>query len=437
VVASSLPEWLAYIEDLHPRAIDLGLDRVRRVAAAMDFRGLPCPVITVAGTNGKGSSVAMLESVLSAAGYRVAVYTSPHLLRYNERVRIGGREADDASLCAAFERVERARRDETLTYFEFGTLAALDLFARARPDVAVLEVGMGGRLDAVNLVDADVALITMIGLDHREWLGADRDAIAGEKAGIMRRGRPAVCSDPDPPRGLLAAGDRLGVRIACLGSDFGWTLDDAHGLWSWHGGASRLGSLPRPALSGRFQLDNAAGVLMALELLSHRLPVRDEAVARGLGSVSLPGRFQALSGPVTRIFDVAHNLESARALAGMLSDRPIEGATRAVVGILADKDIDGMIDAVAGCVDAWYVAALPVVRAAPVERIMSAITRRARGGPASQHIDVTTAYRAALDDASSGDRIIVFGSFHTVGEALRWELDQSSRAHIPAKIFQP
>jgi len=423
----TLAAWLAWLERLHPRSIDLGLERVRRVAAAMGLGGaLPFPVVTVAGTNGKGSSVALLEAILSAAGYRVAVYTSPHLLRYNERVRVGGQEAGDAELCHAFDRVDRARGGVSLTYFEFGTLAALDHFTRVRPDAAVLEIGLGGRLDAVNLVDGDVALVTSISLDHVDWLGPDRESIAAEKAGILRRGRPAVCSDPDPPRALLAAATTLGTRLHVPGRDYGMTVAEGPAAreWSWWSGAQRLDGLPPPALAGRFQYQNAAGVLMVCKLLGASLPVPRAALEAGLRRASLPGRFQRLHRDgVTCILDVAHNAGGAAALAQTLADLPVPGRTRAVVAILGDKDIDGMIASLAARVDGWYLAPLPVARAAPVERLRECVGRRATGTPVTVCGSVTDAWRAARAASLTGDRIVVFGSFHTVGEILQAQAD--------------
>ncbi|MCC6301513.1 MAG: bifunctional tetrahydrofolate synthase/dihydrofolate synthase [Gammaproteobacteria bacterium] len=416
----TLDAWLAWLEDLHPRRIELGLERVRRVAAALGLgAALPCPVVTVAGTNGKGSSVALLEAILSAAGQRVAAYTSPHLLRYNERVRVGGREATNAELCQAFERVDRARGEVSLTYCEFGTLAAFDLFARARPDVAVLEVGLGGRLDAVNVMDGDVALVTGISLDHMDWLGHDRESIGAEKAGIFRRGRPAVCADPDPPRSLSATAAATGAGLHLAGRDFGYAVEEGSGAWSWWGGGVRRDGLPAPALAGRFQYRNAAGVLMALHLLRDRLDVGRAPLEEGLRKVSLPGRFQRLSvDGVPCILDVAHNPEGAQALALMLAERPVPGRTRAVTAILDDKDIEGMIAPLAGVVDDWYLGALAVERAAPVERLRDAIAARAPGTAASVCADPLAARRAARAAALPGDRIVVFGSFHTVGAVL-------------------
>jgi dihydrofolate synthase/folylpolyglutamate synthase len=419
----TLAAWLAWLERLHPRSIDLGLERVRRVADAMGLGvALPFPVVTVAGTNGKGSSAALLEAILSAAGYRVAVYTSPHLLRYNERVRLGGLEATDAELCHAFDRVDRARGDVSLTYFEFGTLAALDHFTRARPDAAVLEIGLGGRLDAVNLVDSDVALVTSISLDHVDWLGPDRESIALEKAGIFRRGRPAVCSDPDPPQSLRAAAAALGTPLHVPGRDFGFTLHaaSAAGGWSWWGGDQRLTGLPAPALAGRFQYQNAAGVLMVCSLLGACLPVPRAAFKTGLRRVTLPGRFQQLRGDgAACILDVAHNVGGAAALAQTLADQPVPGRTRAVVAILGDKDIDGMISSLAAVVDAWYVAPLPVERAAPVERLKERVTLRAAGAPVAAYASVADAWSAARGASLPGDRVVAFGSFYTVAEILQ------------------
>ncbi len=422
----TLAAWLAWLEELHPSAIDLGLDRIGAVAARMGVARLRCPVITIAGTNGKGSCVAMLETLLSAGGHRVASYTSPHLLRYNERVRIAGREAGDDELCAAFDRVDRARDDVSLTYFEFGTLAALDLFARARPDVVVLEVGLGGRLDAVNIVDGDIALVTAIGLDHVEWLGHDRDAIGAEKAGIFRAGRPAICVDPAPPGGLIRVAADRDARLYCIGREFGIGFDDARGregrsCWSWWGPERRIDDLPAPGLTGAFQFYNAAGVLMALSLLPASLAVADGALRAGLAQVRLSGRFQRLPGPVTRILDVAHNADGARALAANLAAIPIDGATRVVTAMLGDKDIDGMISSVSDVVDEWHVATLPVGRAAPAERLRRAVAALGPAIPTVVYADVASAYRGALSKSHPGDRIVVFGSFYTVGEVMRLE----------------
>lgn len=416
----SLDDWLDRIGRLHPRLIDPGLDRVRPVAEALDAVALPCPVVTVAGTNGKGSSVAMLDGVFRAGGYRVATYTSPHLLRYNERVRIDGVEADDEALCAAFERVEAARGDISLSYFEVGTLAALDLFRRAAPDLVILEVGMGGRLDAVNLIDPSVALVTSIGLDHTEWLGSDREAIGREKAGIFRRATPAVCGDPDPPASLLEMAQALGAPLHVRGRDFD-VLPAADGRWSWRGPTGERKDLPPLALVGAFQLGNAANVLMVVDLLASRLPVAPERVSAGLAGARVAGRCQRLPGPVPGLVDVAHNVDGARALAAVLAtERRTEapaGRTLAVFGALDDKDLEGMAAAMAEVVSVWYVASPQAERAASAERLAAAVAGGARAA-ARVYPDLATAWREALRDAAPGDRVIVFGSFYTAAEIL-------------------
>lgn len=413
----TLDQWLERIGALHPRAIDPGLERVRPVAEALDVVELGCPVVTVGGTNGKGSSVAMLESMYAASGYRVATYTSPHLLRYNERVRIDGVEASDEALCEAFERVEEARAGVSLSYFEFGTLAALDLFRRAGPDVVILEVGMGGRLDAVNIVEPSVALVTTIGLDHTEWLGPDREAIGREKAGIFRRGRPAVCGDADPPASLLAAAREIDAPLYLRGRDFDAFPAGEDGRWSWRGPRESKGNLPPLTLSGRFQLGNAAGVLMVAELLSSVRPLDPERAIQGLASARVAGRCTRLRGRVPVLVDVAHNVDSARAFASVVAAEPCSGRTLAVFGALGDKDLPGMVQAMAGQVSAWYVAAPQAERAASVERLAAAVQAGAGTG-ARTFASLADAWRQALADARQADRILVFGSFYTAAEIL-------------------
>ncbi|MDX1697320.1 MAG: bifunctional tetrahydrofolate synthase/dihydrofolate synthase, partial [Thiohalobacterales bacterium] len=360
---STLDDWLGWQETLHPDPIELGLARVGEVAARLGLLSPPATVISVAGTNGKGSSVAMLDAIYRAAGYRTGVYTSPHLLKYNERIRVDGREIDDAGLCAAFERIDAARGDVSLTYFEFGTLAALDIFSRARPDIIILEVGMGGRLDAVNIIDADVALVTAIGIDHSAWLGNDREAIGREKAGIYREGRPAICSDPAPPATLEQTARAVGAGWRALGEHFDYRRSDAH--WQWQGNGRRHDALPLPALQGRQQLDNAAGVIMATEVLQVRHPVPVAALAEGLRGVSLAGRCQLLPGRIERVLDVAHNLDSARLLAAWLADHPATGETWLVLGMLADKDAAGLEAILSPVIDHWCLAGLPGERGLP------------------------------------------------------------------------
>ncbi|MEZ5540525.1 MAG: bifunctional tetrahydrofolate synthase/dihydrofolate synthase [Pseudomonadota bacterium] len=412
----TLAEWLAWQEQLHPRSIDLGLERVTAVARTLDLLQPACPVITVAGTNGKGSSVAMLESVYRSAGYRTGAYTSPHLLRYNERIRIDGHEVADDALCAAFARVDQARGDISLTYFEFGTLAALLLFRQAAPDLLILEVGMGGRLDAVNAIAADVALVTAIGIDHSAWLGADRAAIAREKAGILRAGRPAVCSDPAPPASLLAHAADLGVRCLCLGQAFSHRR---HGDgWDWTGWYSRLERLPLPALSGTHQLDNAAGVLAVTELLGSRLPVGRAAIEAGLSTVRLAGRFQIVPGSPQLILDVAHNPDGAAMLAGQLRENPVAGRTWLVLGILADKDAAGFVRALEGIVDCWCLAGLADSRGLDADALTQRLAEPGRARALQRYGSVADALAAAQAAAADSDRIVVTGSFHTVAAAL-------------------
>jgi dihydrofolate synthase/folylpolyglutamate synthase len=419
---NTLDEWLAWQETLHPLAIDLGLERIRPVLLRLALQQPPCAVITVGGTNGKGSSVAMLDAILRAAGYRVGAYTSPHLLRYNERICIDGVAVDDATLCAAFERVDQARQDASLTYFEFGTLAAFSIFAAmqatAAPlDVVILEVGMGGRLDAVNLWDADVALVTAIGIDHTAWLGDTREEIAFEKAGIFRAGRPAVCGDPDPPHTLLQHADKIGAPLYRFGRDFGYNVDGM--AWSWWSVTQRRHALPHPALRGPFQLQNAAGVLMVLELLGQALPlpVNQGDIRQGLSAVQLAGRFQVLPGMPLRILDVAHNPHGAQVLAQSLRTQPCAGQTHAVMSMLADKDIDGVISVMRDVIDVWHVAGLDVPRGVSGAQLAG---RLQAAGITSVHVhaSVTAAYQQAGSHAQPIDRVVVFGSFYTVAEVL-------------------
>lgn len=413
---SNLADWLLWQESLNPKEIDLGLDRVREVWARLASEPPRFAVVTVAGTNGKGSSVAMLESILRCAGYSVGAYTSPHLLRYNERVRLGGLEVSDAALVAAFDAVDRARADVPLTYFEFGTLAALTLFRDAGIDIAVLEVGLGGRLDAVNIIDADVALVTSIGIDHVDWLGPDRESIGREKAGIFRSGRPAVCADPEPPASVTAYAAHIGAPLYRLGPDFNYGLEP--GGWRWDGLGRSRAALPLPALRGGVQLQNAAAVLAVLELLAERFPVDQNAVRRGLLELVLPGRFQVLPGPVEWILDVTHNPDGAKVLADNLRQHPCAGRTLAVVGMLEDKDVEGVARVLGQVVDQWYAAGLSASRGMPGTRLAERLG--AAAAAAVQPCDDVAAACAQADAAASvGDRVLVFGSFHTVAEAMQ------------------
>lgn len=410
----TLSEWLTWQETLHPSAIELGLERLGLVLGRLGLAQAPFPVVTVAGTNGKGSSVAMLEAMLRAGGYRVGAYTSPHLLRYNERIRIDGREADDAALCAAFERIDLARGEVSLTYFEFGTLAAFLLFAEAGLDVVVLEVGMGGRLDAVNAWDPDVALVTAIDIDHADWLGEDREAIGREKAGIFRSGHPAVVSDPNPPASVAEHARAVGAELYLLGDRYGYV--DREDDWEWWGpGGAR--ALPLPALRGAFQRQNAAGAVMALVALSAHLPLSPDAMATGLRGASVRGRFELHPGAVTEIYDVAHNPQAAGVLADNLRLQPRNGRTLAVFAALADKDLGGILKPLAGCFDGWFVAGLSCLRGGAPDTAAAAVSA-AGSAPVATFATVAEALAAARAAAQPGDRIVVFGSFYTVADAL-------------------
>lgn len=425
---NTLNEWLSWQETLHPTEIELGLERVGEVLSRLNLNQPNFTLVTVAGTNGKGSSVSMLEAILLAAGYRVGSYTSPHLLHYNERIKLDGKPVDDATLCASFARIDAARdsglqndgpQKISLSYFEFGTLAAIDILHRAELDIAILEVGLGGRLDAVNVLDADVALITALDVDHPDWLGADRETIAREKAGIMRAERPAVCADPDPPASLLAVAESLEVPLSVLGEDF--HIRQAGECWSWLGPQCQFKDLPLPALPGDFQLNNAAGVLAVLSALAVEFPVNTTAIAQGLQAVQLPGRYQRLpgaQGSPLQILDVAHNAQSAQALADNLAREVCPGRTVAVLGMLADKDITTVLAHLGARIDGWYLAPLPTPRSASVAQLQSALAKLDLDATIETFDDVAAAYQAALAASTEKDRIVVTGSFYTVAAVL-------------------
>lgn len=394
----------------------MGLDRVGAVYARLGLV-ITCPVITVGGTNGKGSTCALLESMLRAGGYRVGAYTSPHLLRYNERVRVDGAEATDDALLEAFAAIEFARQTTPLTYFEFGTLAALIMFVRAGLDVLVLEVGLGGRLDAVNIIDADVAVVTTVAIDHVDYLGTTREEIGREKAGILRAGRWAICADRQPPASLLAHAGAIGARLLRIGADYDFTARD--GQWSYRGPGGARHGLPMPALRGVSQLANAATALTALDVLRDRLAVSMGAVREGLVSVELPGRLQVLPGRPVTVLDVAHNPQAAAALADSVASMGFHPQTWAVFGIMADKDIDSVVAALLPRVDRWYVAGLPPPRGA-TSRDLRLRLEGAGVSPLTirEFVDPASAYRAAREGVAEADRILVFGSFLTVAAAL-------------------
>ena len=408
--ARSFADWLGYIERQHPQAIALGLARVLDVLSALKIK-ISCPILAVGGTNGKGSTCAMLESILQAGGYRTGLYSSPHLLRYNERVRVAGREADDGALCEAFEAVESARGDVPLTYFEFGTLAAFFLFSKENLEAVILEVGLGGRLDAVNVLDADCAVLTSVGIDHVEYLGASREAIGREKAGIFRPGRPAIVADPNPPQSVLEAD----ARLLLIGRDFGYVNQGSQ--WSWWGPSGKRSGLAHPALRGAMQLRNAGAALAALDSLRERLPVAMQDVRRGLAEVSLPGRFQVLPGRPQLVLDVAHNPDAAAVLAANLGESGFAPETIAVFGMLRDKDIAGVVRAIAPRVTRWHLATLPGPRGACAGHLANVIVDEKIHAPVFEHSTVAEALAAARKEAGENDKIVVFGSFLTVADA--------------------
>ena len=416
--ALSLAGWLDHIGQQHPNAIELGLERVREVADRLGLHKPAKHVITVGGTNGKGSTVAFIESIARAAGLKVGSYTSPHLLRYNERVRIDGEEVSDTSLVAAFEAVEAARGETTLTYFEFGTLAALWLFQQSALDLVVLEVGLGGRLDAVNVVDPDVAVITTVDIDHTDWLGEDREAIGQEKAGIARPWKPLVLGEIDSPSSVLRHAYAIGANAIRLGSDFFHEpVDQDH--WRWREVGVEL-ELPNPALAAPIQRANAATAIAALRALDIDIPTG--AFARGVATASVPGRLQRLDlQGVPVIVDVAHNPQAARELAQWLQAEPVTGATHAVFAALSDKDVEGVVAALQQDVAHWHLAGLQDVgaRGQDVDALAARLAASAAAS-GSRHTSVAAALQAVRSAAEPGDRILVLGSFHTAAEAIRF-----------------
>jgi len=413
---ATLAAWLRHLETLHPQPMALGLPRVRSVYDRMGTAA-PRPVITVAGTNGKGSVCALMESMLLCAGYRPALYTSPHLLRYNERVRIGGECVGDDDLVTAFNAVEDVRDGVALTYFEYGTLAALWLFARAAPDVTILEVGLGGRLDAVNIIDADVAVVTSIGIDHVDHLGPTRETIGREKAGIFRPARPVVCGDADPPRALVDAAAAIGAPLMLIGRDFRHVAKP--GQWDFEGPGGKRFGLPFPALRATVQVANAATAIAALDLLRGSHPVDAGAIREGLVEVALRGRFQVLPGRPAVILDVAHNPQAARVLAATLDAMGYRERSLAVFGMLADKDIAGVVEAMKRCVDRWFVTTLPGPRGAPAKVLFDALVAAGVAPAAIRSFDAAaSALEAARGEAGEADKIIIFGSFLTVADAM-------------------
>jgi dihydrofolate synthase/folylpolyglutamate synthase len=425
----TLQDWLAHCERLHPKTIDMGLDRVREVAQRLELR-FACPVITVAGTNGKGSTCAMLEAIALEAGWRCGVYTSPHLVHFEERCRLHGEICRAEDLVPHFAKVEAARQNVSLSYFEFTTLAIMSLMASSSLDVAILEVGLGGRLDAVNVVDADCAIITSIDLDHQELLGPDRESIGREKAGILRAGRIAVVSDPVPPHSVVERASELGCDLWLLGRDFNFSGDKQQ--WAWAGRSRRYAGLAYPALRGANQLINASGVLAAFTALRDRLPVTAQAVRNGLALVELPGRFQIVPGEPTLVLDVAHNPHSVGALVANLDAMGFYPTTHVVLGAMADKDLDTMFKRIEPLADRWYFTDLPTPRAASGDALRvrwEALSSR-REVQASVHASPRAALEAAAAAADPADRIVVFGSFYTVGGILEGGVPRLQARHL-------
>ena len=414
----SLHQWLQWQEQLHPKKVELGLERIASVwRKAGPEVALPFRVITVAGTNGKGSSAALLEAILRAAGYRVGCFTSPHLIRYNERIRVDGKDAQDDLICSAFERIDQARGETSITYFEFSALAALRIFCDAELDVVVLEVGLGGRLDAVNMIDPDLALITTIGLDHTEWLGGTLNEIAREKAGIMRSGIPVVYASLSAPGSLLEHARSVQAELYLAGIDFSFRNSGI--TWDWWSSGSHMEKLPLPALKGEYQLQNAAGVLMALTLMQSRLPLQRKAIEEGLRRAQLRGRFQVIPGNPTIVLDVAHNAAAVGVFAENLKQLPCAGQTRAVFGMMSDKDVASVVAIMVPLVDRWYLADLGVSRGMSTDRLSAFLTAATvDSANINQDADAASAFSRAMVDAASNDIILVFGSFWLVGDIL-------------------
>lgn len=412
----TLADWLTLQESVHPKTIDMGLARVTSVARTLGVDRFPGRVVTVGGTNGKGSTVVHLDTFLRTSGVSTGMFTSPHFVRYNERIQVDGAEVTDEALIAAFERIERARGTTTLTFFEYNLLAALVIFAERAVDVAVLEVGLGGRLDAVNLVDPDVAIVCSIGFDHRDYLGDTLDLIGAEKAGIFRAGRPAVLGTQELPQSVFAAIESLKARPIVAGKDFRWSVA-SDGRWSYDGLNLSLRDLPPSALVGSIQYRNASTALAALEALG--VVLTESAVSAALRAVRLPGRFQTVQkGSVEWILDIAHNEPAAVIFAQHIREQPSRGRTLAVAGILGDKDAGAIARALEGEVDHWILCALPGPRGSSAEDV----ARRMALSPPMATLAASVEEGCALASATAkpGDRVLVFGSFHTVGPAMQW-----------------
>ncbi|WP_411725323.1 bifunctional tetrahydrofolate synthase/dihydrofolate synthase [Methyloglobulus sp.] len=412
----TLNSWLSWQEKSHPLTIDLGLERVAKVYKALNPSGAKPLTITVAGTNGKGSCIAYLEAIYLAQGYRVGAYTSPHILKYNERIKIGGIPISDDKICQAFERIEIVRNNTSLSYFEFGTLAALDIFSRANLDIQLLEVGLGGRLDAVNIVEPDVAIISSIGIDHVAWLGETREAIGYEKAGIFRASVPAIVGDPLPPNSLIQVASDKDACFYALGKDFGYTKQQNG--WEWFSGARRINRLPAPALKGEHQYRNASAVIMATVQLADRLPVDGQSIQTGLENVQLPGRFQLIDGTVPVLLDVGHNPEAVRTLLEYLTQNFPNRRIHAIFSMMKDKDIAEVLRIMNPVVCNWFFAPLTNVRAATEALMREIFSQQAVRNVSFGYTGFVDAFAAAKKQAREGELLLVFGSFFLVSDCL-------------------
>jgi dihydrofolate synthase/folylpolyglutamate synthase len=411
----NLEQWLSWQEKLHFTAIELGLDRCRKVAECMQLLPPDYYVISIAGTNGKGSCATMLDLILRKAGYRVGLYTSPHLIRYNERIRVDGSEVSDAELCDSFARIDQSREDISLTYFEFGTLAAMDIFRQRGIDIAIMEVGMGGRLDAVNMLDANAALISTIDIDHERWLGQDRETIGREKSGIFRSMRPAVCADLQPPKSIFEVANMVGANLLRSGQDYYHDIHNKH--WSWHSGNTRYDHLPIPAQQS-CQVHNASGVLMVLQAISDQIPVQADTIARSLSEFSLPGRFQIVPGDITLVLDVAHNRQSASMLAENIQGLRQQGRVSVVLGMLNDKNFSHYMAELLPYVDKWYLSTLGTTRGASGQILAQSLIELNVNASYEVYNDLHHALKSAQSQAINGDILVICGSFITVGQAI-------------------
>lgn len=417
----SLQEWLAWQETLHSQKIELGLDRIASVAKSIGVFNPKYLTIIVAGTNGKGSIVSILESILHHAGYRIGAYTSPHLLHYNERIRINQNNIDDETLCSAFDLIDKARGNTSLSYFEFGTLAAMQIFNNIDLDIVIYEVGLGGRLDAVNILDADLSMVSSIGVDHVQWLGSTRESIGLEKAGIFRSHRNAVCGDTDPPDTLINHARKLGSKLFLINKDFSH-IPGPNNTWVFSSSECNWDNLPIPNLYGDTQIGNAATALMGLCKIKDKFPINYEQICKGLSNIKLLGRFQRISSPCDIIFDVAHNLDSAKVLVKNLENlEPVE-KTCAIFAILADKDVYGIISAVKDQIDEWHISQISFDRALNSKALKAEIQKHSPDTIVRTYSSVSKAYETVKNNSTNSMRIVVFGSFLTVAEALGQEV---------------